>query len=438
MNTFKLGLVATACMLALTACSSGKGKGSDYLNSEANQRIQALNARLDEAKKNTDAAEQKAREAERRAEAALTQQTTAAAAQTEQAAAEAKSALNKVIAQKDAVEKELADAKAQLAAIEKAKQDELDRVAAAEKAEKERVETNIAETQKAVKDNGTREFTYTKPGEPSFNTSTTEETIALSYVAGKQLDIVDGKLSGKDVAPESLDLNKLVVDGTEITLYSAEEIRTASRASDYVSKNIEHEGYKGQIAAPAKDRNADGFTQVRYGYVNKDGKTTLFVQGHTTPAESNAYSPFDSFYYGTSRADQFVELAAMPTSQVWRYQGSAFYGKDGVYQELAVDAVADFAERKVRADLKSGEAVQVTLGGEINGNQFSGTYNGVVTSGAFYGTKAQDMAGVFYQTSGENKDKNGVFGATAISSSPWRFAPSDDPSKTLADFQLSK
>lgn len=438
MNKLKLSVLATACIFALTACSSGKGKSNDYLNSEANKRIQELNTRLDEAKKKSDAAEQKAKEAAQAAEAALAKQKADSAAQAEQAANKAKSELNNVLAEKTALEKELAEAKAQLAAIEKAKQDELDRIAVAEKAEKERVENNVAETTKEVKDNGSREFTYTKPGDPWFGTSATEETITLAYVAGKQLDITDGKLSGKDVAPESLDLNKLVVDGTEITLYSADEIRAAGRASDYVSKNIEHEGYQGKTAAPAKDRNADGFTQVRYGYVNKDGKTTLFVQGHTTPIENNAYSPFDSFYYGTSRADQFVELSAMPTSQVWSYKGNAFYGKDGTYQELSVDAVADFAEKKVRADLKSGDTVQVTLGGEIKGNQFSGTHNGVVTSGAFYGTKAQDMAGVFYQTSGEHKDKNGVFGATAESTSPWRFAPTDEPNKTLADFEISK
>lgn len=434
MNNLKLSVIATACILALTACSSGKSKSSDYLNSEANKRIQELNTRIEEEKKKTASAEQKVKEAEAASVAALAKQK----ADADKVATETKSELDKVTAQKEAAEKELADAKAQLATIEKAKQDELDRIAAAEKAEKERVEHNIAETTKEVKDNGSREFTYTKPGDPWFGTPATEETITLAYVAGKQLDITDGKLSGKDVAPESLDLNKLVVDGTEITLYSADEIRAAGRASDYVSKNIEHEGYQGKTAAPAKDRNADGFTQVRYGYVNKDGKTTLFVQGHTTPIENNAYSPFDSFYYGTSRADQFVELSAMPTSQVWSYKGNAFYGKDGTYQELSVDAVADFAEKKVRADLKSGDTVQVTLGGEIKGNQFSGTHNGVVTSGAFYGTKAQDMAGVFYQTSGEHKDKNGVFGATAESTSPWRFAPTDAPSKTLADFEISK
>lgn len=434
MNNLKLSVIATACILALTACSSGKSKSNDYLNSEANKRIQELNTRIEEEKKKTASAEQKVKEAEAASVAALAKQK----ADADKVATETKSELDKVTAQKEAAEKELADAKAQLAAIEKAKQDELDRIAAAEKAEKERVENNAAETQKEVKDNGSREFTYTKPGDPWFGTPATEEKINLSYVAGKQLNITDGKLSHIDVVPESDDLNKLLVDGTEITLYTPTEIRESSATNEYIAKELSSEGYNGKVAAMLKNRNADGFTQVRYGYVTKDGKNTLFVQGHTTPTEGTAYSPFDSFYYGTSRADQFVELSSMPTSQVWSYKGNAFYGKDGAYQELSVDAVVDFAQKKIRAELKSGDTLQVTLGGEIKGNQFSGIYNGTVTSGAFYGTKAQDMAGVFYQTSGEHKDKHGVFGATADSTSPWRFIPTDEPSKTLANFEISK
>lgn len=379
MKSFKLSLTALSCILALTACSSSKNTANDYLNSEANQRIKTLTQRLDEEKKEREEAERKLKDAEGKLQ------------ETEDK-------------------------------LREAKQSE----------EKNRIDNNAKEVQKSVKDNGTFKITYT-----NFDGGRESETGSL--VVGKLLAISDDKLTHQDVGAETRDLNKLVIDGTEITLYSVDDVRTATQASEYSSKAINQDGFQGKVGAIAKSRNADAFNQVRYGYVTKDGKSTLFVQGHITPTEEGVSSPFDSYYYGTSREGQFTPLSIMPTAQVWRYQGSAFYGKDGVYDELAVDAVADFTENKIRADLKSNDDdVLLTLGAQITGNQFSGSYNGVVTSGAFYGSNAQNMAGVFYQTSGDNKDKNGVFAATPQSSSPWTFRPTNESSKTLANFEVSK
>lgn len=437
MNKLKLSVLATACILALTACSSGKGKGGDYLNGEANKRIQELNARVDEAKKQVAAAEQKAKEAEKASETALNQQKAEATAQANKAAEEAKAELDKVTAEKAAVEKELADAKAQLAAIEKAKQDELDRAAAAEKAEQERVANNVAETKKQVKDNGTFEKKYMKPGDPWFGTAATEVTLNLSNVVGKQLSVADGNFTHQDVVAESRDLNTLVVNGKEIALYSVDEVKASvtNNSGNYVTKSIDAEGVSGKVGSLSKSRFGSDFDQVRYGYVTENGKTTLFVQGHTTPATGSADSPFDRFNYGGAREDQYSSLSAMPTGEkVWAYTGTAFYGKDGSYQELSVDAVADFNLKKVKAELKDGDSLKLTLGGLINDNTFTGEYNGVVTSGAFYGDQAQDLGGVFYQTTGNDKDKNGVFGATSNGHS-WRGGV-NVPEKALTDFDV--
>lgn len=410
MNKLKLSVLATACFLALTACSSGKGKSNDYLNSEANKRIQELNIKVEEAKKKVEEAEQKAKEA-------------------------AKEELDKVNAEKAALEKELAEAKAQLAAIEKAKQDELDRIAA----EKARVENNVAETKKQVKDNGTFEKKYMKPGDPWFGTAATEVTLNLSNVVGKQLSVTDGNFTHQDVVAESRDLNTLVVNGKEIALYSVDEVKASvtNNSGNYVTKSIEAEGVSGKVGSLSKSRFGSDFDQVRYGYVTENGQTTLFVQGHTTPATGSVDSPFDRFNYGGAREDQYSSLSAMPTGEkVWAYTGTAFYGKDGSYQELSVDAVVDFNLKKVKAELKDGDSLKLTLGGLINDKTFTGEYNGVVTSGAFYGDQAQDLGGVFYQTTGNDKDKNknGVFGATSNGHS-WRGGV-NVPEKALTDFDV--
>lgn len=408
MNKLKLSVLATACFLALTACSSGKGKSNDYLNSEANKRIQELNIKVEEAKKKVEEAEQKAKEA-------------------------AKEELDKVNAEKAALEKELAEAKAQLAAIEKAKQDELDRIAA----EKARVENNVAETKKQVKDNGTFEKKYMKPGDPWFGTAATEVTLNLSNVVGKQLSVTDGNFTHQDVVAESRDLNTLVVNGKEIALYSVDEVKASvtNNSGNYVTKSIEAEGVSGKVGSLSKSRFGSDFDQVRYGYVTENGQTTLFVQGHTTPATGSVDSPFDRFNYGGAREDQYSSLSAMPTGEkVWAYTGTAFYGKDGSYQELSVDAVVDFNLKKVKAELKDGDSLKLTLGGLINDKTFTGEYNGVVTSGAFYGDQAQDLGGVFYQTTGNDKNKNGVFGATSNGHS-WRGGV-NVPEKALTDFDV--
>lgn len=423
MNKLKLSVLATACILALTACSSGKGKGGDYLNGEANKRIQELNARVDEAKKQVAAAEQKAKEAEKASETALNQQKAEATAQANKAAEEAKAELDKVTAEKAAVEKELADAKAQLAAIEKEKQDELDRSAAAEKAEQERVVNNVAETKKVVTDSGSETKTLPR-GEYQF-----------SYVSGKHILIEDGKLTDKPLTEKQKDLNKLVLDGVSMDLFTEEDIRT-SHSSGRMTKVINQDGKNGTVVGLPSRAWYDDFAQLRYGYVTENGKTVLFVQGHITPevlSKPEVVSPYDHSNY--FRSPEFGILDVMPADgKVYEYKGSAFYGKDNVYQSLAAEAVVDFGSKKMKAELKENNVLKATLGANLIGNTFSGSHNGVHTQGAFFGNKGIDIGGTFYVSEGDNKDYNGVFGATKQGCS-W-LGCTDVPEKALTNFDV--
>lgn len=124
------------------------------------------------------------------------------------------------------------------------------------------------------------------------------------------------------------------------------------------------------------------FGELRYGvYTDANNKTHLFVHGN-------------------------------PASRVFsgEYLGSAIIGKDGNYQGLpnAVRATVSNDLTKLDVSINTGSG-SLNFGGNITGNTFSGTQNGVETKGGFFG---EGLGGVFQVTEGTHKDKNGVFGAS--------------------------
>lgn len=443
MKYLRLSVLAVTVAAATACSSSSKNAINDYLSSQANASVQEANKKAEEAQQQaatkeqaaTEEANQKLEEAQKAQQEAevAAQEANKKAEEAQKAKLEAEAKAQAAIVEQQAAEKRLAE-------IEAARKEEerlAEEARQAEVAEQARIASNITELKKEVKDNGTFEKTYTKPADPwDYFSQPKEVTLTLSNVSGKHLFVENDNFSDKPLR-EQKDLNTLLLDGKEIALYTSEEIRASSTDANtgYATKSLNVDDVSGKVGSLSKSKYGSDFDQVRYGYVTENGKTTLFVQGHTTPTTGNIDSPFDRYNYGTTRQDQRAGLSAMPTGEkVWAYQGAAFYGKDGNYQELSVDAVADFGNKKVRAELKEGDALKVLLGGVINGNQFAGEYNGVHTQGAFYGDQAQDMGGMFYQTQGDEKDKNGVFGATS-NGHTWRGGV-NVPEKALTDFDV--
>ncbi|MGX2968171.1 transferrin-binding protein-like solute binding protein [Ursidibacter sp. B-7004-1] len=247
----------------------------------------------------------------------------------------------------------------------------------------------------------------------------------FSYVNGKTLDIENNKFISNNIVPEQKDLNQLVIDGIKIDLYTKEEsIKNYEMEYDqaYQTKQleveIENNIYKGKVGSlPVKLSNIEesyrefGFEQLRYGYVvDKNNKETLFIQGHLTPEKETVLSPY-SRYYG--QYDDAQPLSPMRKENVWLYDyGTAFYGKDGQYNEFGVTAIADIPNKKVKVNILENNKEKFVFGGVIDGNTFAGLHNGIQTQGAFYGSEGQDIGGIFYITEGNEKDYRGVFGAT--------------------------
>ncbi|AFU19621.1 transferrin-binding protein-like solute binding protein [Actinobacillus suis] len=253
-------------------------------------------------------------------------------------------------------------------------------------------------------------------------------------LSGSILTVTDSTYTVKNINPESnQNLNELIVDGHTITLYSADDLK--NDLGDMKSKTLADASGKVSALPPSKLKS--NFEQVRYGYTTKDGKTALFIQGYLTPtSKDKVSSPFNYWYEAKGQKSTQV-LGEMPTGDVYEYRGTAFYGKDNKYNELTAKGYADFGEKKVKVDLLDGNQTKLTLGGNITNNTFEGNYQGVITKGAFFGNKAIDMAGMFYQTNeGSEKGMNGVFGATQQNCSYTSCSPVTN--KNLKDFNLDK
>ncbi|WP_324682971.1 transferrin-binding protein-like solute binding protein [Bibersteinia trehalosi] len=431
MKTLKISLLSVACAIALGACSSVKDSVNSYINSQANQAQKSANQKAQDAKEAQKNAEEKAREAENKL------------AESEKKLAEANSSetntkeeLKKAEAEKDnaakaaQAEKERADKLQQeLDAAKKAEQDKLVALAAEER----RVAENVAALQAGFEDRGTENKII------AYGFRQTPTEFKISNVAGKILTVENGTLADSTFPTAHKDLNTLLIDGKSIQLFDSADIQASYSMGKTTVKEIDGDDYLGHVVGLSKSKYHDDHTQSRYGYVTKNGKTTLFVQGHLTPIqnaeEPKIASPYD--HGNHFNRDGAAILDALPTDKVYAYQGLAFYGKENNYVQLNTEAIADFNEKKVKVELKEADTVKLTLGGNIKegGNTFAGQYNGVHTNGAFYGKAGLDIAGTFYVAEGADKDYNGVFGATKQGCGI--LSCSEAPAGTsLADFQV--
>ncbi|WGE86998.1 transferrin-binding protein-like solute binding protein [Actinobacillus equuli subsp. haemolyticus] len=212
--------------------------------------------------------------------------------------------------------------------------------------------------------------------------------------------------------PETFeDLDSIMVDGVKITLFTAGD-KLSNVAVGKLKQSTENGGklYVGSMADSygtyGSYQDPNSFKAMRYGAYTLNGQTHLFVQGFLTPTQSTINVLGDTFY-------------PMPKESTYKYSGFALYGKDNQYAQLNSEVIADFSNKKLKVELKEAGAAtaKATFGGEISGNTFSGTRDGIETKGAFYGSLARDVAGLFNDTKTGN---NGVFGASdkrAISTS---------------------
>lgn len=229
---------------------------------------------------------------------------------------------------------------------------------------------------------------------------TTKESTFLSGVILSHT----GNDSFKGVNPQKNDeLDILNIDGTKITLFNLddklgvtafENLKTLSDKDLEPLANKKLSGYVGSQGQYG-ERGQD-FKAVRYGVATINGVSHPFVQGFLTP-ETDNISVRGQYYY------------PIETQGSFKYTGFAVYGNGNNYKQLTSEVIADFTHKKVKVTLTD-DATKLSFGGNINGNIFSGTNkDGIETKGAFYGSLARDIGGVFNYA---KEGKNGAFGAS--------------------------
>lgn len=259
----------------------------------------------------------------------------------------------------------------------------------------------------------------------------------IAYLSGMLLTIDKNSTETRNIPKlETLKLNELIVDGQKITLFPQELIAKFEQVKirELTNKdftNSENKNYSGKVGSLPERKLSNDFVQTRYGYYTDGNKTTLFVQGYLTPTDSIVKSPAN--YYKGYKEGEIESLRTLPKEGVIKYEeGRAFYGKDNIYKEYIATGIADFNDKKVKIEVKENDSTKFAFGGKIKGNTFYGVHDGIVSKGAFFGTHGQDIAGTFYQTKGDEKDYNGVFGITKKGYNP--IADKD----AIKDFQVSE
>lgn len=206
-----------------------------------------------------------------------------------------------------------------------------------------------------------------------------------------------------DNPPKNDSLDILNIDGTTVSLFSAgdklseigvNKLKILSEKDLKDSPNKKLSGYVGSQGQYG-ERGVD-FKAVRYGVAIIDDIAHPFVQGFLTPETNNV----------TVRGEQYFPIERQGS---FKYTGFAVYGSGSDYKQLSSEVIADFTNKKVKVNLND-STTKLTFGGDIRGNTFSGTSkDGIETKGAFYGSLARDVGGVFNYA---KEGKNGAFGAS--------------------------
>lgn len=447
MRHFRLTLLTTACAIALSACSSG-GKGAEQYKSLVEASTQNAQASQNQtALSNLQASLTAAQQAESEAKSALSA-AKAKVAELEKALSEAKALASANEAKVAQLQADLTTAKAQANQLTEAQQQASEAAAkvAQLQAELDKVKKALAGYQaaEAAELAAQQEAERIKAEEAAMaeKVKTLYETAVVSNgnengvskLSGSVATIKNGEYQVTAVPTNSQqNLNVVTLDGKELTLFSQQELLDIAGSFGWGKEkklvgvtDITNE--QGQVIGKKSGLPTswwgDDFAHLRFGYVTENGETKMFVQGNMTPVsetEATTFSWTNHYRAGSSdpQADPYAPpyeneiVRPMLTTGEADYKGYAFYGKGAEIQQYNLTGKANFDEKSVTlAMLNEDKTTKLSMKGTIADNTFAGTHEGVVMKGAFYGTKAYNLGGLFYQTTGEEKGSQGVFGAS--------------------------
>lgn len=221
-----------------------------------------------------------------------------------------------------------------------------------------------ATTPTIITQSATNQPTNNQPSAPT-NTAIRGNQMALSQtsVAGTNKAIVGAK-----------DTATVMVDGRAISF----DLPGFFVGKSYQVHSLNFNGR--QVVRVGSGQNL--LNHSRFGYLKEgaNGTPTLFSQG--------------------------VVTTNMPTTGSATYQGHAAHVSAGNARMTEANFKVDYGAKTVLGTIVG---VGVDLAGTIQGNQFSGSKNGVTTHGYFYGNHAAELGGTYKN---ENGSVSGAYGAT--------------------------
>lgn len=208
---------------------------------------------------------------------------------------------------------------------------------------------------------------------PATNTNTNTNTAtANATITGQAIELDDHRVRTSGIA--SSNINQLVVDGRS---YEVGYAGINSHTFTNIKSNAYHNLSSGTHLSYAK-----------YGFYDDEAtdKEYLYYQGQMTP------------------------VSAVPTSGIATYNGYAVHDCDNCDDPVTGISrfTVDFGA-KTLAGVVTAQNNNIALNANITGNTFVGTNaSGVTTNGAFFGAKAEELAGTYVNTAQEFA---GAFGA---------------------------
>lgn len=167
------------------------------------------------------------------------------------------------------------------------------------------------------------------------------------------------------------DINNIVIDGKSIAIIP-------SNFSGNGSLNISSNNM-------ARVTNTRNLSYTRYGYMREGvgASPYLVAQGQIT--------------------------TNMPNTGTAKYTGHAVHVQAGRTHQATAEFNVDYAKKTVTGKISPTNNATVELAGTINGNRFSGSKDGMTTTGAFYGPNAKELGGVYSNRAGTI---SGAYGAS--------------------------
>lgn len=167
------------------------------------------------------------------------------------------------------------------------------------------------------------------------------------------------------------DINNIVIDGKSIAIIP-------SNFSGNGNLNISSSNM-------ARVTNTRNLSYTRYGYMREGvgASPYLVAQGQIT--------------------------TNMPNTGTAKYTGHAVHVQAGRTHQATAEFNVDYAKKTVTGKISPTNNATVELAGTINGNRFSGSKDGMTTTGAFYGPNAKELGGVYSNRAGTI---SGAYGAS--------------------------